>query len=156
MNMTFEFNNEFILPPEEQELYEKLDSLYREISNRFINIKIFGIFDNLQEAMNSYSTTLKYEIHRIKSYKKADIKYYEISSVTDFNSNSFDRKIDGKRVKVLNALTLLNNLKNVSSTEELQTLRPLLLARNAGYKKTIFPPFYLGCRAVTVMSYKQD
>lgn len=156
MNITFEFNKELILPPEEQELYEKLDSLYRDISNKYDNIKVFGIYDNLSEAINSYSKTLKYEIHRIRSYEKAAIKYYEISSVPKFNSNAFDRKIDGKRFKVINALTLLNKLKNVSSTEELQTLRPLLLARNAGYKKTIFPPFYLGCRSVTIMSYNQD
>lgn len=156
MEIGFTYYKELVLLPEEQSLYNKLDSYYWDISNKYSGIRKFGLYDNLKDAMNSYSKTLKYEIHRIGGYKRAKIKFYEIRAITDMNSFAFDRKINGKRIKVASALNLLSKLENVSSVEDLQFLRPLLLANNAGYKKTIFPPFYLGCRAMTVMSYKQD
>lgn len=138
----------------DQELFKKLGLFYRELSKEYTDVKSFGIYTNLNSALNSYLDTLKNEISRIRSYEKAEVQYYEISSLPGYNPPAFDKRIDGKIVKVTHALNLLNKLENVSSSEELEMIRPLLLAKKANYKKTIFPPFYLGCRATTMMSYK--
>ena len=113
------------------------------------------IIDNYWESVLAYIRDFIRESNRIKKYCIADIKYYQFSAVINDNSSEWDKNQDGKTYLSTDGKDYLERILTVSSKEELQKIRPLLLFNEKSIIEFYFPPFHLGDNCMTIMSYRK-